>query len=144
MSAPSISHHILNWFFFVYLPEQTWHMNFFWHISRHTKCVMDVLNIPYNNIEVDLIMYTTINMICKEIPGNLMPFQMARFLFEFKITNTNIWSNLTFNQAKQLLENLENNNDTNMKTNSIIFITNNISAMKASSSMSIATSKIKN
>jgi hypothetical protein len=35
---------------------------------------MDALNIHYNNIEVDLKVYTTINMICKEVPKNLVPF----------------------------------------------------------------------
>jgi hypothetical protein len=103
---------------------------------------MDALNIPYNNIEVDLIVYTINDMIHKEVPKNLVPFQMAQFLI--KITNINIWSNLTFEQTKQLLENLQNNNDTNMKTNSIIIVNNNISTMKASSSMSITTLKIKN
>ncbi len=83
-------------------------------------------------------------MIHKEVRKNLVPFQMAQFVIEFKTTYTSIWSDLTFKQAKQLLEYLWDNNDANMKTNSIIVISSNISTMKASLSMSIATSKIKN
>jgi hypothetical protein len=105
---------------------------------------MDVLNIPYTDSEADLTTYATVSKICKEVSGSLAPFQMAGFLIDFKITSTSIWSDLTFEQAKQLIENLRNNNDANMKTNSTIAITSNISAMKVSSSMLTAASKIKN
>jgi hypothetical protein len=83
-------------------------------------------------------------MISKEVSGSLAPSQMARFLIVFKITDIGIRSDLTFEQAKQLIENHQNNNDANMKTNSTIAITSNISTMKASSSMSTPASKIKN
>lgn len=144
MSAPSIYRYIFNWFFLFFYQKKLVIWIIFWQISRHTKCVMDVFNIPYNNIEVNLIVYTTMSMIYKEAFWNLVPFQMAQFLIKFKITNTSIWFDLTFEQAKQLLENLYNNNDANIKINSIIAMTNNISAVKASLSMSITTLKIIN
>jgi hypothetical protein len=34
---------------------------------------------------------------------------MAWFFIEFNITKATIWSNLSFDQVKQLLENLKNN-----------------------------------
>lgn len=41
--------------------------------------------------------------------GTFAPYQMAYFLFEFKIIDINSWFDLSFKQAKQILENLLNN-----------------------------------
>jgi hypothetical protein len=41
--------------------------------------------------------------------GTFALYQMAFFLFEFKIININIWFDLSFKQAKQILEILLNN-----------------------------------
>jgi hypothetical protein len=38
---------------------------------------MDVLNIPYADVEDELVAYTTINMIHKEVHGTFTPYQMV-------------------------------------------------------------------
>jgi precorrin-6B methylase 1 len=78
-------------------------------IPRHVKLLMDALHIPYADIKDELTMYTGTNLIRKVLPHTLTPSQVARFLVEFNITNATIWSNLSFDQAKQLLKNLQNN-----------------------------------
>jgi hypothetical protein len=70
---------------------------------------MDALHIPYADIKDELRMYTGTNLIRKVVPDTLTPSQLARFVVEFNITDATIWSNLSFDQAKQLLKNLQHN-----------------------------------
>jgi hypothetical protein len=46
-------------------------------------------------------------MFRKIVPGTLAPYQMAWFLINCNITNVLIWSDLSFDQAKQLFDNLQ-------------------------------------
>lgn len=64
------------------------------------KLIMDVLNIPYVEIEDKLMVYTTISMIRKEVFKIFAPYQMVGILIEFKITDVSIWSDLTFDPSK--------------------------------------------
>jgi hypothetical protein len=70
---------------------------------------MDMLNIPYVDMEEEMTMYMAIGLICRAVFDTLVPYQMVHFLVEFKITNISISYNLSFDQEKQLLENLQNN-----------------------------------
>jgi hypothetical protein len=75
-------------------------------ITRHVKLFMDTLHILYANIKDELRMYVTMGFKCKVVLGTLTPYQMAQFLVEINIINTSIWSDHSFDQEKQLLENL--------------------------------------
>jgi hypothetical protein len=68
---------------------------------------MDVMNILYGDIENEISAYTAIGMFHKIVLGTLAPYQMAQFLIIFNISNVSIWSDLSFDQAKQLLNNLQ-------------------------------------
>jgi hypothetical protein len=102
---------------------------------RHTKLIMDVLNIQYTNVENELMAYTTINMIHKEVHGTFTPYQMVRFFVDFKIINITIWSNLTFEQTKKLFKNLQNTKEmptyATRKTNLPRVSPNDVTNMKA-------------
>jgi len=108
---------------------------------------MDVLNTLYAKIEDELMAYTTFGMIHKEVFGTFTPYQMVGFLIKFKITNISIWSDLTFNQVKQLLEYLQNNNEmptsTMKKTNLSTVGTSDAACTKVSLS-TVMGSKTKN
>jgi hypothetical protein len=75
-------------------------------ITRHVKLFMDTLHISYADIKDEFTMYVTTGFTCKVVHGTLTPYQMAQFLVEFNITDTSIWSDHSFDQEKQLLENL--------------------------------------
>jgi hypothetical protein len=70
---------------------------------------MDTLHIPYVDIKDEFTMYATMGLICKVVPGTLTPYQLAWFFIEFNIIDVSIWSNLFFDQVKQLFKNLQNN-----------------------------------
>jgi hypothetical protein len=100
---------------------------------------MDVLNVSYVKIENKLTMYISIGMICKEVLGTFVPYQMVGFFIEFKITNVSIWSDLTFDLVKQLWENLQSSNEmptsTMKKTNLSIVGTSDVACTKVLPSM---------
>jgi hypothetical protein len=91
---------------------------------EHEKLVMENLNIPYINT-----LYMSNNMMCKVVPNSLAPYQTTRFLVEFNIKDISIWFDLTFDQAEQLLTNMENT-----RTNTSNSNTGNTPKPKASSS----------
>jgi len=62
--------------------------------ARHMKLLMDILSIPYVDFEDDLSTYIAMSFIYKVVPNNLAPYQMACFLFKFKIVDTFTWCNL--------------------------------------------------
>ncbi len=48
--------------------------------------------------------------------GDLAPFQMYKFYSNFEIVDMNMWSNLSFEQASNLIEHMANNNTHNEKS----------------------------
>lgn len=67
---------------------------------------MDTLHISYVDNKDEFTMYVAMGFTCKVMPDTLTPYQMAQFLVEFNIIDTSIWSDHSFDQEKQLLENL--------------------------------------
>lgn len=96
---------------------------------------MDVLNIPYVDVEDEFMAYTDVDMIRKEVHETLTPYQMVRFFVNFKIRNITIWSNLTFEQTKHLFKNLRNTKKmptyATKKTNLPNVNLNNVTSTKA-------------
>jgi hypothetical protein len=60
-------------------------------------------------VEDEMTIDMAIGLIHQVRLGTFAPYQMAYFLFEFKIIDINSWFDLSFKQAKQILENLLNN-----------------------------------
>jgi hypothetical protein len=56
----------------------------------HAKLVMDMLNIPYIDVEDEMTMYMATSLIYQTVPGTFTPYQMVCFLVKFKITNISI------------------------------------------------------
>lgn len=101
---------------------------------------MDVLNIPYTNNKDEFTLYMSIGMIHKAMLNNLAPYQMAHFLVEFNIKDVFILSNMTFDQTKQLLTNMENTCTSTSNTN----IGNTSNPKPSSSTLTLVEPKIKN
>jgi hypothetical protein len=84
---------------------------------EHDELVMGNLNIPYIDIKNELTLYKPIGMIYKVMPNRMAPYQTACFLVEFNGKDISIWFDLTFDQAKQLLTNMENPHSNTSSTN---------------------------
>jgi hypothetical protein len=82
----------------------------------------------------------SIGMICKVVPNSLAPYQTTRFLLEFNIEDISIRFVLTFDQAKQLLTNMENTQTNTSSTN----IKNTPNPKALSSTLALIGEKIKN
>jgi hypothetical protein len=50
---------------------------------------MDMLNIPYIDVEDEMTMCVATSLIYRTGPGTFTPYQMVRFLVKFNITNIN-------------------------------------------------------
>lgn len=85
-------------------------------------------------------------MLWKVISGNLAPYQMVRFLMEFDVKNISIWSDPIFDQAKHLLQNMENTTNCTTKNNNFTNtnVAMKISTLKMKNSMDATSSKAKN
>jgi hypothetical protein len=42
--------------------------------------------------------------------GEFAPFQVYKFYLDFEIVDTNMWSHLSFEQASNIIEHMDNNN----------------------------------
>ncbi len=51
---------------------------------------MDMLNIPYVDMEEEMTIYMATGLICWVMFDTLVPYQMAHFLVEFKIIDISI------------------------------------------------------
>jgi hypothetical protein len=80
------------------------------------KVMLEVFELEYVDIENNLTNWKAKKMLKKVVTRDLTPFQMYKFYLDFKIVDMGIWSNLSFEEASNLIEHMVNNNTQNEKS----------------------------
>jgi hypothetical protein len=76
----------------------------------YMKVMLEVFILKYVDIENKPTNWKAKKMLKKVVTKDLTPFQMYKFYLYFKIVDTNMWSNSSFEQASNLIEHMANNN----------------------------------
>jgi hypothetical protein len=90
--------------------------------------MLKVFRLDYVDIDDNLTNWKAKKMLKEVVTKDLAPFQMYKFYSDFEIVDTNMWSNLSFEQSSNLIEHVANNNTQNEKSS----IANSINVIIAS------------
>jgi hypothetical protein len=92
------------------------------------KVMLEVFGLNYVDIEDNLTNWKAKKMLKEVLIRDLPTFEMYKFSSDFKIVDTIMWLNLSFEEASNLIEHIANNNTHNEKSS----ITNSTNITTAS------------
>ena len=69
----------------------------------YLKVFLDAFHVQYANIKATLPAWRAKILFKIVVSGDLAPHQMFRFYYEFGITNTTTWSDLSYDRAESIL-----------------------------------------
>jgi hypothetical protein len=78
--------------------------------------MLEVFGLEYVDIEENLTNWKVKKMLKKMATRDFTPFQMYKLYSNFEIMDTNMWLDLLFEQASNLIEDMVNNNTHNEKS----------------------------
>ncbi len=84
--------------------------------ARYMKVMLEVFELKYVDIENNLTNWKAKNMLKEVVIGDLTTFEMYKFSLDFKILDMNMWLDLSFEQASNLIKHMASNNIHNEKS----------------------------
>ncbi len=89
------------------------HVKFY---AWYMKVMLEVFGLEYVDIEENLNNWKAKKMLKKIATRDFTPFQMYKLYSNFEIMDTNMWLDLLFEQASNLIKDMANNNKHNEKS----------------------------
>jgi len=80
------------------------------------KVMLEVFGLKYVDIEDNFTNWKAKKMLKEMVIGDLATFEMYKFSSDFKIVDMNMWLDLSFEQASNLIEHMANKNTHNEKS----------------------------
>ena len=80
-------------------------------ITCYLKILLSAFNIDIEDVEDKLPAWKAKSMLKQDVTSDLAPFQMFRFYNDFRVKDTSIWGDISFEDADELLISMANSQD---------------------------------